>query len=104
VAAHDNAAGVVVTIYVDALQVYGHGPRFARQGGSCHLVATTHEELHAFAERLGLRRAWHQLHRLASHYDIAASVRVRAVRLGAVEIAGREMVRLSRAGLLARDS
>lgn len=67
-----------------------------------HLVSdSSHEELHAFAERLGLRRAWFQ----GDHYDVPAEVRERAIRLGAVAVDSRELVvRLTAAGLRKRKT
>lgn len=57
---------------------------------------TDYRELHAFAARLGLRRAWFQ----GDHYDIPADVREAAVALGAVPVSARELVqRLRAAGL-----
>ena len=62
-----------------------------------HLASDlSYDELHAFAERLGLRRSWFQ----GDHYDIPAHVRERAISLGAEPVASRELVvRLRRAGL-----
>lgn len=67
-------------------------------GGSCHMFAAPahRDALHAFAVRVGLRRAWFQEHRLCSHYDLTASRRVRAVALGAVELRRSEAVALWR--------
>ena len=47
------------------------------------------EELHAFAGRLGLRRAWFQTRAgrpWKDHYDLPEEVRPRAVSLGAVPL------------------
>lgn len=65
-----------------------------------HLVSDkSYEELHAFAERLGLRRASFQ----GDHYDIPADVRDRALALGAQPVPARELVqRLRTAGLRRR--
>jgi hypothetical protein len=62
-----------------------------------HLVSdTSHEELHRFAARLGLRRAWFQ----GDHYDVPDEVRRAALRLGAEAVSSRELVvRLRAAGL-----
>ena len=62
---------------------------------SCHLTADTEEELHAFAARLGLRRAWYQPKPLLAlcHYDLTATKRALAVKLGAVEVDAREQAR-----------
>ena len=62
-----------------------------------HLVSdVSHEELHAFAERLGLPpRAFHR-----DHYDIPAEMRDRALELGAEPVSSRELLRrLQQAGL-----
>lgn len=48
------------------------------------------EELHAFAARIGLKRAWFQRHRLAPHYDLTVRRREAAVRAGAIELSFRE--------------
>lgn len=60
---------------------------------SCHMFADTHEELHAFAAKLGLRRAWFQSNPnpLRCHYDLTANKRLQAIRLGAIEITHQQM-------------
>ena len=65
-----------------------------------HLVSdTSYEELHVFAERLGLKREWFQ----GDHYDVPADYRERAIELGAEPIDARELVRRLRdAGLRKR--
>ena len=75
-------------IYVD--QLFKAMPRTAqaRQFGTrwCHLTCDGNlEELHQFAERLGLRRSYFQDHRLLPHYDLVPSKRAMAVQLGAIE-------------------
>lgn len=53
----------------------------------CHMVADTDDELHAMADRIGVRRRWHQAPpRHDSHYDIALSKRRAAVEAGAIEV------------------
>jgi hypothetical protein len=54
----------------------------------CHLFADDLEGLHAFASRLGLKRAWYQHLPQASahHYDVTESARKRAVALGSIEV------------------
>jgi hypothetical protein len=89
-----------VTVYVDDYRVpaqVGHV-----RGRWSHLTATTPEELHIFAARLGLRRAWFQANcRLPGcprtgrvcvhfHYDVVDSVRARAVDLGATAVGIRD--------------
>ena len=90
-----------MAVYVDELRGYDtdsikpEARRYGRQW--CHLTADTEEELHAFAARLGLRRAWYQVggrkawHWYLSHYDLVPSKRALAVRLGAEEVKLREM-------------
>lgn len=71
-----------------------------------HMLADTEEELHAMAERLGLRREWFQNHRMP-HYDLCQAKRAKALELGAVEIDRRKVVALIRryrAGLTLDDS
>lgn len=55
---------------------------------ACHLMADTLDELHAMADKLGLRRAWYQGPGKASHphYDLTPNKRRQAVVLGAVEV------------------
>jgi predicted kinase len=56
----------------------------------CHMATDgTFEELHEFAARLGLRRAWFQ----RDHYDLPAHGRTAAVALGAEEVATSELLR-----------
>lgn len=70
-------------VYVDKLRDWGW-----KLGPSCHLIADTNEELHEFAAKLGMRRAWFQTDG-DPHYDLTASKRAAAVRLGAVELEDR---------------
>jgi len=46
-------------------------------------VADSTEELHEFAIRLGLRRAWFQHSASYPHYDVTIEVRTLALELGA---------------------
>jgi len=55
-----------------------------------HLVSDeSFEELHAFARRIGLNRAWFQ----GDHYDIWGSITSRALLSGAVAVSAREIVK-----------
>lgn len=80
-----------MSVYVDPLRRFGGGPQCFREG-SCHLFADTVEELHTFAARIGMRRAWFQDHASVPHYDLTRTKRNRAVRLGAIELPTRESV------------
>lgn len=88
-----------MTVFVDRLTHYGGSATF-RWAWSCHMYGDDLEELHAFARRIGLKRAWFQgppKHDRLPHYDLNASRRVAAVRAGAVEHDRSAMVALMRA-------
>jgi hypothetical protein len=83
-----------VTIYIDPPTWPGHGRFWS------HLVSdVSYDELHAFAETLGVpRRAFER-----DHYDIPAQRYADVVGAGAVEVSSREVVRLlTSAGLRRR--
>jgi len=64
-----------------------NGSRIVR-GRWSHLMADSGAELRQFAARLRLNSAWiENPGTVLEHYDITASVRERALRLGAVRIA-----------------
>jgi hypothetical protein len=66
-----------------------------------HLVSDSSlEELHTFADELGLRRAWFQ----GDHYDVPAEVRRHAIALGARPVSSAELVRSLRASGLRQRS
>jgi hypothetical protein len=51
----------------------------------CHLLADTPEELHAFAEKAGIKRFWfHRSRKGVPHYDLNPENRLKAIRSGAV--------------------
>lgn len=88
-------------IVVDGLRPYpgaakGRAAKHFGDGrASCHLMisgvdvtnAEALEPLHAFAQRIGLRREWFQPGPAsAPHYDLTARKRSQAIAAGAVEI------------------
>jgi hypothetical protein len=79
-----------MTVYVDNVLIEWRGKRW------CHLMADSLDELHRFAQLLGLRRAWFQDKASYPHYDISESVRLRALRLGALHGDKRRMVQCGR--------
>lgn len=89
-----------MTIYVDRLEVHYQPPKpgatrhFGNGKSSCHMATDGDlEELHQFAERLGLRRSWLHNSSSAPHYDLTPNKRAQAVALGAVELASsRELI------------
>lgn len=104
-----------MTVYVDNFGVP------ARVGGLnarwSHLTADSREELHAFAEQLGLKRAWFQDPAINGkprprpgsraaenwHYDVTQSKRRRALQLGAQPIEWRDLPTVINARI-ARDA
>jgi Protein of unknown function (DUF4031) len=73
-----------VSVYVDHAFAYGE---WARWSGGGHLQADSADELHTFAERLGMRRAWFQSkpgRPENDHYDLTQAGRERALELGAI--------------------
>jgi len=63
---------------------------------SGHMVSTDNvEELHRFAEWLGLRRSWFQLsvNFKRPHYDLTTKRMIKkAISMGAKEVSGRELI------------
>lgn len=73
-------------IYVD--RMFNWGKRIGRAGPYwAHLLGDTPEELHAFAQLIGLRRSWFQ----GDHYDIGTfRIYNLALENGAIVQEGRE--------------
>lgn len=71
-------------VYLDPM--VDHAKRIGRAGPWwCHMIADTLDELHAFAECLGFRRAWFQSGSIP-HYDVGTTgKRELAIKLGAIE-------------------
>jgi hypothetical protein len=81
---------------VDELKVHPNawGPF---RGGSCHLTTDGPVgDLHAFAARIGMKRAWYQDHPVMPHYDLVPKRRAAALKLGAVFVPAREQARVRR--------
>ena len=73
-----------MSVYVD--HAFAHG-EWGRWSGGGHLQADTPEELHAFAQRLGMRREWFQSkpgRPENDHYDLTERGRMLALELGAI--------------------
>jgi hypothetical protein len=80
-----------MSVYVDPLLPV-HSRANWRWETSCHLMADTIEELHAFAASIGIERRWFQTRPDFPHYDLSPDHRARAVELGAVGCSRREFV------------
>ena len=80
-----------MSVYVDEVMRWPTKIRCFK-AGSCHLTADSVEELHAFAERLGMRRGWFQGGRVP-HYDLTPQRREAALRLGAEFVPAKEQAR-----------
>jgi hypothetical protein len=58
-----------------------------------HMVADSSDELHAFANALGLKREWYQEHATHPHYDLTTpSIYKKARNRGAIVITNREIL------------
>src|SRR6266536_2062557 len=95
-----------MSVYVDDMNLPAtvqNGPRVSHTSQWSHLFADSQDELHAFAERLGLRRSYFQPGRPLGgepspfwHYDVTAGKRAQAIRLGATPVAWRDSARIIR--------
>lgn len=78
-------------VYVDQARISYRGMKMS------HMVADTEAELHAMADKLGIRREWfHLSNKGVPHYNICEANRLRAVSLGAKLVARKELVTLTR--------
>jgi hypothetical protein len=79
-------------ILVDDLRWYPiqHRSYYRMKERWAHMVSDASlDELHAFAARVGLRRAWFQ----GDHYDLRPRLYAHALRLGAVQVDRRELAK-----------
>ncbi len=75
-----------MSVYVDGAMIPW------RRGKWSHMTADTTDELHAFANKIGLRREWFQDNPDHPHYDVTKSRRQDAIKLGAIPLDRREYV------------
>lgn len=75
-----------MTVYIDEFPA-GWG----KWTGGGHMLANDLDELHAMADRIGLKRDWFQGHTTFAHYDVQRRKRALAVAAGAVEIGFAEL-------------
>lgn len=62
-----------------------------------HLIASTTEELHAFAKKIGLSQNWFQHHDRHPHYDLFGRKKKKAIEMGAMLVSKREIVLICQA-------
>ncbi len=74
-----------MAVYVDPLRSYPH-----KRKQYAHMIADTVEELHEFAESIGVRRHWYH----GDHYDIREADWIIAVDRGAIVVTSRALVAL----------
>jgi hypothetical protein len=77
-------------VYVDEATVCVPTKRWPYHSAA-HLVADDVEELHEFAESIGLMRKWFQ-DKTIPHYDVTCNMRAKAVRYGAIPITKKQLV------------
>lgn len=81
-----------MTVYVDEVRRWPTKIRCFRDG-SAHLTADTVDELHMFARKILLKRAWFQDRGLVPHYDLTPARHEAALALGAVFVPAKEQAR-----------
>lgn len=87
-----------MAIYVDSLRDYG-----ADRGDWCHMVTDgSIDELHAFALKIGMKRAWFQDKGSTHHYDLTRPMRYKAVRHGALQISPKKLGEMITVGKVTR--
>ena len=77
---------LLMTVYVDNAKIKYRG------SSRHHLMADSRQELHEFAQRIGLKRCWFQ----RDHYDVTSYIRRKAVLAGAIEVSSEYLIGLRR--------
>lgn len=75
-----------MSIYVDELKPPSKEDGLPESFAHCHLIADSKDELHHFAKRLGLKKAWFRNHHQYPHYILTEGKRDLAVKRGANEV------------------
>ena len=86
-----------MAVYVDPIRHYPGLAAHLPVQHWCHMTADTEEELHAMAAAVGMPRRVFQMHPYRWHYDLTEPRRTEAVKMGALEITSRQMIRIMRA-------
>tara|TARA_B100002019_G_C21179931_1_gene553147 strand:+ start:746 stop:1075 length:330 start_codon:yes stop_codon:yes gene_type:complete len=83
-----------MTVYVDTMQAnFKYKNNHYKMS---HMIADTEEELHSFAQSLGLKREWYQDQSKHKHYDISQSIKKKAIENGAIEVSQKTLAKLSK--------
>ncbi len=91
-------------IYVDDLVDYSRITGRPSPDLWCHMVTDGPlEELHQFAERMGMQRAWFQNKPGHPHYDLKPAGRARAIELGAKAVNIQELLEAIKRGLAGQN-
>lgn len=72
------------------------GKKPFRQMKMCHMAADSLDELHAMADKIGMKREWFQGHTRYPHYDINLTKKTLALKEGAIEVSSKELVLILR--------
>lgn len=85
-------------IYVDDLRPVRRaaGCFGTRVSHSCHMFADNRDELHAFAKKIGLKKAYFHYRGATSHYDLTVTKRQLAMAQGAAEVGTKSILRTLR--------
>lgn len=80
-----------MTVYVDDVGIVWQNRLWY------HLTADTTEELHEFAEKIGLKRSWFQKGKQPwlDHYDVTSYMRIAAIDNGAKAISWRRAAEIT---------
>ncbi len=58
-----------------------------------HMGSPDLESLHRMAAAIGINRKWFQNHAMHPHYDICKAKKQLAIKLGALEVSDKELIR-----------
>ncbi|CAB3754523.1 DUF4031 domain-containing protein [Paraburkholderia humisilvae] len=79
-----------MAVYVDDAGIVWKGKlRF-------HMTADSLDELHAFAQAVGINRCWYHTGARHPHYDVIEAQRAAAIANGAIAVTQRELMRVAR--------
>lgn len=78
-----------MSVYID-----DYGAQFGRML-MAHMIADTHEELVAMADKIGVQRKWLQKEgTFREHFDVCKAKRILAIQNGAIQVSCKELVKI----------